>query len=91
VIQGRFKEELSVTDDVMTGHEFVRKLRRLPPNFVLSAATKLIGRLVPGGQIVLHSEQPQVLANRTASSQTVCADQPGNEPNNSQAMNFAKI
>ena len=79
IVQGRFKEPLKVSD-VLTGHEFVRPLKGLPPPWVLSAGVNLIKRLAPGANIVLHEEQPRALAILAATSQSISADMPGNEP-----------
>lgn len=79
IVQGRFKEALNVRD-VLTGHEFVRPLKGLPPPWVLSAGVNLIKRLAPGANIVLHEEQPRALAILAATSQVISADMPGNEP-----------
>jgi hypothetical protein len=79
IVQGKFKEPLLVAD-VLTGHEFVRPLKRLPPPWIVHAGTNLIGRLAPGVEIVLHDGQPRALSLLAATSQVVCADMPGNEP-----------
>lgn len=79
IVQGRFKKELAVSD-VLTGHEFVRSLQRLPPSWMLRAGTNLIRRLAPGVQIELHGENPFALSILAATSQAVSADEPGNEP-----------
>ena len=79
IVQGRFKEPLNVSE-VLTGHEFVRPLKGLPPPWVLSAGVNLIKRLAPGANIVLHEQQPRALAVLAATSQLISADMPGNEP-----------
>jgi hypothetical protein len=79
VVQGKFKEPLLIAD-VLTGHEFVRPLKRLPPPWIVRAGTNLIGRLAPGAEIVLHDGQPRALSLLAATSQVICADMPGNEP-----------
>jgi hypothetical protein len=78
IVQGRFKEPLKLSD-VLTGHEFTRPLKGLPPPWVVSAGTNLIKRLAPGANIVLH-EKPRALAILAATSQLISADMPGNEP-----------
>ena len=79
IVQGRFKEPLKVSD-VLTGHEFTKPLKGLPPPWVVSAGTNLIKRLAPGANIVLHEKQPRALAILAATSQLISADMPGNEP-----------
>jgi Protein of unknown function (DUF1769) len=80
VIQGRFKEPLSVSD-VLTGHEFVKPLQNLPHPWILRAATNLIGKLAPGAEIRVEGNRPTMLAPLAATSQIVRGDEPGNEPN----------
>jgi hypothetical protein len=80
VIQGQFKEKVSVAD-VFTGHEFTRPLKNLPHPWVLKTATNFIGRVSPGANIVVHTEQPYVEALLSGSSQVIRGDMPGNEPN----------
>lgn len=80
VVQGRFKEEISVSD-VTTGHEFARPLKNLPHPFILKTATNFIGKVSPGANIVVHTDQPFVEVTLGASSQVVRGDEPGNEPN----------
>eukprot|EP00566_Odontella_aurita_P006284 CAMPEP_0113546102 /NCGR_PEP_ID=MMETSP0015_2-20120614/11623_1 /TAXON_ID=2838 /ORGANISM="Odontella" /LENGTH=601 /DNA_ID=CAMNT_0000446527 /DNA_START=238 /DNA_END=2043 /DNA_ORIENTATION=- /assembly_acc=CAM_ASM_000160 len=80
IVQGRFKEELSVAT-VLTGHEFVRPLQRLPPSWMIRAGTNLIRRLAPGTEFRLVKEkQPRALSPLAATAQVVSADAPGNEP-----------
>lgn len=79
VVQGRFKEALSVAD-VLTGHEFVKPLQHLPHPWILKAATTLIGKLAPGADIRVLGPQPTMLAGMAATSQIVRGDEPGNEP-----------
>jgi hypothetical protein len=79
IIQGRFKEPLSV-NDVLTGHEFVKPLQNLPHPWILKAATNLIGKLAPGAKIRVAGDNPTMLASLAATSQIVRGDQPGNEP-----------
>ena len=79
IVQGRFKEPLKLSD-VLTGHEFAKPLKGLPPPWVVSAGTNLIRRLAPGANIVLHEKQPRALAILAATSQLISADMPGNEP-----------
>jgi hypothetical protein len=79
IVQGRFKEPLKLSD-VLTGHEFAKPLKGLPPPWVVSAGTNLIRRLAPGASIVLHEKQPRALAILAATSQLISADMPGNEP-----------
>mmetsp|Transcript_30540 Transcript_30540/g.56415 ORF Transcript_30540/g.56415 Transcript_30540/m.56415 type:complete len:601 (+) Transcript_30540:96-1898(+) len=80
VVQGRFKEEVPVSD-VVTGHEFVRPLKNLPHPFILKTATNFIGKVSPGANIVVHTDQPFVEVTLGSSSQVVRGDEPGNEPN----------
>ncbi|KAL9186316.1 hypothetical protein ACHAXT_005554 [Thalassiosira profunda] len=80
VVQGRFKEEVPVSD-VTTGHEFTRPLKNLPHPFILRTATAFIGKVSPGANIVVHTDQPFVEVTLCASSQIVRGDEPGNEPN----------
>ena len=80
VVQGRFKEEIPVSE-VTTGHEFTRPLKNLPHPFILRTATAFIGKVSPGANIVVHTEQPFVEATLGGTSQVVRGDEPGNEPN----------
>ena len=80
VIQGQFKEKVSVAD-VMTGHEFSRPLKNLPHPWVLKTATNFIGKVSPGANVVVHTNQPHVEALLAGSSQVIRGDMPGNEPN----------
>jgi hypothetical protein len=80
VVQGRFKEPLSV-DSVLTGHEFVKPMQNLPHPWILRTATNLIGKLAPGANIQVLGDQPKMLAPLAGTSQAVRADEPGNEPN----------
>ena len=80
IVQGRFKEELLVSD-VLTGHEFVRPIKNIPPAFVLNAATSMMRRIARGAEIDLTSSQPKFLAPLAGTSQIVSADMPGNQPN----------
>ena len=79
VVQGRFRERVSVAD-VLTGHEFSRPLKNLPPAFVLKTATAFIAKVSPGAHICVHSDAPFVDATLGGSSQVVRGDAPGNEP-----------
>jgi len=79
VVQGRFKEEVPVSD-VMTGHEFTRPFKNLPHPFILKTATSFIGKVAPGANISVHTDHPFVEAPLGGSSQVVRGDEPGNEP-----------
>eukprot|EP00793_Prasinoderma_coloniale_P000639 PRCOL_00003788-RA len=79
VVQGRFKEEVSLAEAV-SGHEFERPLRRLPPQWVLSAASAFIRKLAPGARIDLLGERPRVYALLGATAQTISVEAPGMEP-----------
>ena len=79
VVQGRFKEEVSLAEAV-SGHEFERPLRRLPPQWVLSAASAFIRKLAPGARIDLLAELPRVYALLGATAQTISVEAPGMEP-----------
>ncbi|KAK1738326.1 DUF1769 domain-containing protein [Skeletonema marinoi] len=79
VIQGQFKEKVNVAD-VLTGHEFARPLKNLPHPWVLKTATNFIGKVTPGANIVVHTNQPHVEALLSGSSQVIRGDMPGNEP-----------
>lgn len=78
IVQGRFKEELSVAD-VMTGHEF-RPLNRLPPAWLIRAGTSFIRRIAPGTDIVLNKHESRAMSLLAATSQVVSVDPVGNEP-----------
>ena len=80
VIQGQFKEKVNAAD-LLTGHEFTRPLKNLPHPWVLKTATNFIGKVSPGANIMVHTEQPYVEALLTGSSQVIRGDMPGNEPN----------
>ena len=79
VVQGRFKEELSVCD-IMTGHEFAKPLKNLPHPFILKTATNFIGKIALGSNIAVHTAQPFMEATLLGTSQVVRGDEPGNEP-----------
>lgn len=79
IVQGRFKESLPVSS-VLTGHEFVKPLKNLPHQWILKAATNLIGKLAPGSEIRVHGDHPTMLAPLAGTSQAVRADEPGSEP-----------
>lgn len=79
IIQGRFKESLTVSD-VLTGHEFGKPLQRLPPKWLLNAGTSLIKRLAPGAEMDITSEKPEMLSILAATTQSLSVDMPGNEP-----------
>jgi len=79
VIQGQFKEKVHVAD-VLTGHEFSRPLKNLPHPWVLKTATNFVGKIAPGANIVVHTDQPHVEALLSGSSQVIRGDMPGNEP-----------
>jgi hypothetical protein len=79
VVQGRFKEPLSV-DSVLTGHEFVKPLQNLPHQWILKAATNIIGKIAPGANIHVIGDRPKMLAPLAGTSQAVRADEPGDEP-----------
>jgi hypothetical protein len=78
IVQGRFKEELAVSD-VFTGHEFL-PLKRLPPSWLVRAATSLISRIAPGTDIVLNKQETRAMSLLAATSQVVSIDPVGNEP-----------
>ena len=46
VVQGRFKERVSVSD-VLTGHEFAKPLKNLPRPLILKMATALASKVSP--------------------------------------------
>jgi len=80
VVQGRFKEEISVAD-VCTGHEFARPLKNLPHPFIIKTATSFISKIALGCNIEIHTSQPFMEATLLGTSQIVRGDEPGNEPN----------
>jgi hypothetical protein len=71
VVQGRFKEEGLCVSDVLTGHEFSRPLKHLPHPWILSTASNFIGRVAPGSNVVVHTNQPLVEAILAGTSQAV--------------------
>jgi hypothetical protein len=79
IIQGRFKEEVKVSD-VMTGHEFARPLKNLPHPIILKTATNILSRISPGMSIAVHTDQPHIKASLMETTQIFRGDQPGNEP-----------
>ncbi|KAL3779183.1 hypothetical protein ACHAW5_009380 [Stephanodiscus triporus] len=79
IIQGRFKEEVKVSD-VMTGHEFARPLKNLPHPIILKTATNILSRISPGTSIAVHTDQPHIKATLMETTQIFRGDQPGNEP-----------
>ncbi|KAL7489161.1 hypothetical protein ACHAW6_014766 [Cyclotella cf. meneghiniana] len=80
VVQGRFKEDGLRVSDVLTGHEFRRPLKNLPHPWILRTASNFIGRVAPGSNVVVHTDQPMVEAILAGTSQAVRGDEPGNEP-----------
>eukprot|EP00956_Cyclotella_meneghiniana_P016232 scaffold25542_cov60-Cyclotella_meneghiniana.AAC.6 len=81
VVQGRFKEEGLKVSDVLTGHEFSRPLKNLPHPWILKTASNFIGKVAPGSNVVVHTDQPFVEAILAGTSQALRGDEPGNEPN----------
>lgn len=79
IIQGRFREVLKVSE-VLTGHEFSRPLRALPPAVLLRTASAFIRRLAPGSDIKLQERRPSAMAVLAATTQILSADAPGSEP-----------
>jgi Protein of unknown function (DUF1769) len=79
IVQGRFKEALPV-NTVLTGHEFVKPLKNLPHQWILKAATNLIGKLAPGSDIRVAGSRPTMLAPLAGTSQVVRVDEIGKEP-----------
>ncbi|KAL3806925.1 hypothetical protein ACHAXA_006640 [Cyclostephanos tholiformis] len=79
VVQGRFREEVKVSD-VMTGHEFARPLRNLPHPILLKTATNLLSKISPGMSINVHADQPHIKSSLMETTQIFRGDQPGNEP-----------
>ena len=71
VVQGRFKEDGLRVSDVLTGHEFSRPLQNLPHPWVLKTASNFIGRVAPGSNVVVHTDQPFVEAILAGTSQAV--------------------
>ncbi|KAL7522547.1 hypothetical protein ACHAWX_007256 [Stephanocyclus meneghinianus] len=71
VVQGRFKEEGLRVSDVLTGHEFGRPLKNLPHPWILRTASNFIGRVAPGSNVVVHTDQPMVEAILAGTSQAV--------------------
>jgi hypothetical protein len=71
VVQGRFKEEGLRVSDVLTGHEFSRPLKHLPHPWILATASNFIGRVAPGSNVVVHTNQPLVEAILAGTSQAV--------------------
>lgn len=79
IVQGRFKEALPV-NTVLTGHEFVKPLQNLPHQWILKAATNIIGKLAPGSDIRVEGDRPTMLAPLAGTSQVVRVDEVGDEP-----------
>jgi hypothetical protein len=71
VVQGRFKKEGLHVSDVLTGHEFSRPLKHLPHPWILATASNFIGRVAPGSNVVVHTNQPLVEAILAGTSQAV--------------------
>ncbi|KAL3801652.1 hypothetical protein HJC23_013157 [Cyclotella cryptica] len=71
VVQGRFKEDGLRVSDVLTGHEFSRPLKNLPHPWILRTASNFIGRVAPGSNVVVHTDQPLVEAILAGTSQAV--------------------
>ena len=71
VVQGRFKEEGLKVSDVLTGHEFSRPLKNLPHPWILKTASNFIGKVAPGSNVVVHTDQPFVEAILAGTSQAV--------------------
>jgi hypothetical protein len=79
IVQGRFKEAMAV-NTVLTGHEFVAPLKNLPHQWILKAATNLIGKLAPGSEICVTGDRPTMFCPLAGTSQVVRVDEPGQEP-----------
>ena len=71
VVQGRFKEDGLRVSDVLTGHEFGRPLKNLPHPWILRTASNFIGRVAPGSNVVVHTDQPMVEAILAGTSQAI--------------------
>ena len=61
-------------------HQFARPLKNMPRSFILRAATALAGKIAPGVNIQLDSDQPHFEATLGGTSKVVRADMPGDEP-----------
>jgi len=64
----------------LTGQEFERKLKRLPPRWMVKAGTAMMRRIAPGIELDLYSERPTMLANLAATTRELRADKSGSEP-----------
>lgn len=78
-VQGRFKEPVNV-GDVMTGQEFEKNLRNLPPWWMVEAGSAVIRSLSPSVELDLSSDRPRMLANLAGTAKELRADEAGTEP-----------
>ena len=79
IIQGQFKKSVKVSD-MVTGREFDKPLKLVPPPFINRVIRRILGRVAPSVEIDLSSKTPKVIANFPGSVQTMRADIPGTEP-----------
>lgn len=79
IVQGKFKEDIEV-NDLLTGHEFARGLKNLPPNWILNVGERLIKRLAPSTVVELRkSINPKAMSVLGATSQVLRIDMFGQE------------
>ena len=79
IIQGQFKKSIKVSD-LVTGREFDKPLKLVPPPVVSRIIRRILRRLAPSVEVDLSSTTPKVIANFPGSVQTMRADLPGAEP-----------
>jgi len=90
VVQGRFLRKGIKCSEVVTGHEFESRFRRIPARWLVSTALKVIRKLMPGLEVDLISDKPYIHAPLCATAQILRADVPGEEPDLTTTTSFAE-
>jgi len=90
VVQGRFLRKGIKCSEVVTGHEFESRFRRIPARWLVSTALKVIRKLTPGLEANITGNKPFIYAPLCATAQVLRADVPGEEPDVTTATSFAE-
>ena len=80
VVQGRFLREGIKCSEVITGHEFAGRFRRIPARWLVSTALKMIRKLTHALKADITGDKPFIYAPLCATAQVLRADIPGEEP-----------
>jgi len=90
VVQGRFLRKGIKCSEVVTGHEFESRFRRIPARWLVSTALKVIRKLTPGLEADITGQSPYIHAPLCATAQILRADVPGEEPDLTTTTSFAE-